>query len=159
MKPLWAAVATASERGRNGRAWTADHTLELDLAVPEETGGPGGGANPEQLFALGYAACFVNAMRSAARKQRREEAVDGATVTAHVDIGRDGEPSLAVRLDTGWRGNRRPRSRRSSRRPMSAARRGTRRAGKASPSGAGCQRGTSGIAPLPESSSPDCSAK
>ena len=100
VKPLYTAVATASDQGRNGHAWTADHTLELDLAVPEGMGGPGGGANPEQLFALGYAACFANAMRSAARKQRREEAVDGATVTAHVDIGRGGEfLTLAVRLD------------------------------------------------------------
>jgi Ohr subfamily peroxiredoxin len=101
MKPLYTAVATASDQGRNGRAWTDDHALELDLAVPEPMGGPGGGANPEQLFALGYAACFANAMRSAARKQRREEAVDGASVTAHVSIGRgaDGRFELAVRME------------------------------------------------------------
>ena len=101
MKPLYTAVATASDQGRNGRTATQDGSLELDLAVPESMGGPGGGGNPEQLFALGYAACFANAMRSAARKQRREEAVDGASVTAEVDIGRggDGRFELAVRLD------------------------------------------------------------
>ena len=73
MKPLYTAVATASDQGRNGRAWTADHTLEIDLADPEEMGGPGGGANPEQLFALGYAACFANAMpaRRASSAARR----------------------------------------------------------------------------------------
>jgi lipoyl-dependent peroxiredoxin len=101
VKPLYTAVATASDQGRNGRAWTADRSLEVDLAIPEEMGGPGGGANPEQLFALGYAACFANAMRSAARRQRREEVVDGASVTAHVGIGRsgDGRFGLAVRLE------------------------------------------------------------
>jgi Ohr subfamily peroxiredoxin len=101
VKPLYTAVATASDQGRNGRTWTEDHSLELDLAVPESMGGPGGGANPEQLFALGYSACFANAIRSAARRQRREEAVEGAQVTAHVDIGRggDGRFELAVELD------------------------------------------------------------
>jgi lipoyl-dependent peroxiredoxin len=101
VKALYTAIATASDQGRNGRAWTADHSLAVDLAVPEAMGGPGGGANPEQLFALGYAGCFANAMRSAARRQRREDAVEGATVTANVDIGRggDGRFELAVKLD------------------------------------------------------------
>jgi lipoyl-dependent peroxiredoxin len=98
VKALYTAVAT---EGRSGRAWTADRTMEVDLAVHEEMGGPGGGANPEQLFALGYAACFANAMRSAARRQRREDAVDGASVTANVDLGRtsDGRFELAVQLE------------------------------------------------------------
>ena len=101
MRPLYTAVATASDQGRSGRAWTADRTMEVDVAVPEELGGPGGGANPEQLFALGYAACFANAMRSAARRQHREDAVDGASVTANVALGRtsDGRFELAVRLE------------------------------------------------------------
>ena len=101
MKALYTAVGTASDAGRNGRAQTPDGALDVELAVPEEMGGPGGGTNPEQLFALGYSACFANAMRSAARRQRREEVVEGATVTAHVDIGRagDGRFGLAVRLD------------------------------------------------------------
>ena len=101
MKPLYTAVATASDQGRNGRAWTPDHALDFNLAVPPEMGGAGGGTNPEQLFALGYSACFANALRSAARKQRREEGVESATVTAHVDIGRggDGRFELAVKLD------------------------------------------------------------
>src|SRR4051812_32198658 len=70
--------------------------------MPESMGGPGGeGTNPEQLFAAGYAACFANAMRSAARRGEREEVVEGATVTAHVDIGAigGGRFGLAVRLD------------------------------------------------------------
>src|SRR4051812_15026194 len=70
--------------------------------MPESMGGPGGeGTNPEQLFAAGYAACFANAMRSVARRGEREAVVEGATVTAHVDIGAigGGRFGLAVRLE------------------------------------------------------------
>ena len=64
--------------------------------MPEAMGGPGGdGTNPEQLFAAGYAACFANAMRSVGAPRGDEDVVDGATVTAHVDIGAIGEGRLA----------------------------------------------------------------
>ena len=102
MKTLYTAVATATDRGRNGRTRTDDGKLDLALSMPEAMGGPGGeGTNPEQLFAAGYAACFANAMRSAARRDGREDVVDGATVTAAVDIGAigGGRFGLAVRLD------------------------------------------------------------
>ena len=102
MKTLYTATATADDDGRNGRTRTPDGTLDLPLTVPESMGGPGGdGTNPEQLFAAGYAACFANAMRSVARRERREEVVEGATVTAHVDIGAigGGRFGLAVRLE------------------------------------------------------------
>ncbi len=89
MKTLYTATATATDAGRNGRTRTPDGTLDLALTMPEAMGGPGGeGTNPEQLFAAGYAACFANAMRSAARRDRREEVVEGASVTARVGIGR-----------------------------------------------------------------------
>ena len=71
--------------------------------MPEALGGPGGdGTNPEQLFAAGYAACFANAMRSVARRAGDVEVVDGATVTARVDIGAigGGRFGLAVQLET-----------------------------------------------------------
>ena len=102
MKTLHTAVATATDAGRNGRARTADGTLDLSLTMPEAMGGPGGeGTNPEQLFAAGYAACFANAMRSAARRDGHENVVEGATVTAHVDIGAigGGRFGLAVKLE------------------------------------------------------------
>ena len=101
MRTLYTAVGTATDQGRNGRTRTPDGRLDLALTMPESMGGPGGeGTNPEELFALGYAACFANAMRSVARRQRREEVVEGATVTAHVDIGTigGGRFGLAVRL-------------------------------------------------------------
>ena len=102
MKALYTAVATATDQGRNGHVRTDDGKLDLEMSMPERMGGPGGdGTNPEQLFALGYAACFANAMRSAARRAGDESVVDGATVTAHVDIGAigGGRFGLAVRLD------------------------------------------------------------
>ena len=102
MKALYTAVATATDKGRNGHVTTDDGRLEFDMSLPERMGGPGGdGTNPEQLFACGYAACFANAMRSTARREERESVVDGATVTAEVDIGRSGPGGrfgLAVRL-------------------------------------------------------------
>jgi lipoyl-dependent peroxiredoxin len=102
VKTLYTAVATANDAGRNGRARTSDGKLDLALSVPAEMGGPGGdGTNPEQLFAAGYAACFANAMRSVAGREKREEDVEGATVTAHVDLGAigGGRFGLAVKLD------------------------------------------------------------
>jgi lipoyl-dependent peroxiredoxin len=102
VKALYTAVATASDAGRNGRTRTDDGKLDLELSMPEGMGGPGGdGTNPEQLFAAGYAACFANAMRSVARRAGDESVVDGATVTAQVDIGAigGGRFGLAVRLE------------------------------------------------------------
>src|SRR3954464_13101409 len=87
--------------GRSGHASTDDGKLDVDLSLPESMGGDGGaGTNPEQLFAAGYAACFANAMRSSARRDGDESAVDDATVTAHVDIGAigGGRFGLGVRL-------------------------------------------------------------
>jgi Ohr subfamily peroxiredoxin len=102
MKTLYTAVATADDAGRNGRTRTDDGSLDLRLTMPEGMGGSGGeGTNPEQLFALGYAACFANAMRSVARRAGNEGAVEGATVTAKVDIGAigGGRFGLGVTLD------------------------------------------------------------
>jgi Ohr subfamily peroxiredoxin len=102
MRTFYTAVATASDEGRNGRAWTPDRSLDFKMTVPESMGGPGGeGTNPEQLFAAGYAACFANAMRSSARRAGDESVVEGATVTARVDIGAigGGRFGLAVALE------------------------------------------------------------
>ena len=102
MKTLYTAVATANDAGRNGHTRTDDGKLDLALSMPEGMGGPGGdGTNPEQLFAAGYAACFANAMRSSARRDGDEAVVEGATVTARVDIGAigGGRFGLGVTLD------------------------------------------------------------
>lgn len=61
-KVVYTTHATANG-GRDGEARTDDGALSVKLAVPKEMGGNGGGNNPEQLFAAGYAACFLGAMK------------------------------------------------------------------------------------------------
>jgi lipoyl-dependent peroxiredoxin len=73
--------------GRDGTARTEDGTFEVKLATPKELGGAGGaGNNPEQLFAAGYAACFIGAMKAAAGGLKLRVPAE-TTVTATVGIG------------------------------------------------------------------------
>jgi Ohr subfamily peroxiredoxin len=82
---LYTAEATVSG-GRRGHGATSDGRLTVDFSSPTEMGGDGGpGTNPEQLFALGYAACWQNAMISIARRKSLE--VLDSVVTARVGIG------------------------------------------------------------------------
>jgi lipoyl-dependent peroxiredoxin len=84
----YTAVATSTAEGRNGgRATSDDGVLDLGLAVPKELGGAGGGTNPEQLFAAGWASCFVGAVRrvAAAKKVRLHDLAVVAEVTLHHD--------------------------------------------------------------------------
>ncbi|TDH38921.1 organic hydroperoxide resistance protein [Pseudohoeflea suaedae] len=92
-KIAYTATATATGGGRDGHTRTEDGTIDLDLAVPKEMGGSGNGANPEQLFAAGYAACFMGAMRFYAG-QKKVKVPDDAKVTVSVGIG--------PREDTGF---------------------------------------------------------
>jgi lipoyl-dependent peroxiredoxin len=57
-----------------GHGRTSDGALDVDLRAPLEMGGEGGGTNPEQLFAIGYAACFESALGAVARRRRLEAA-------------------------------------------------------------------------------------
>jgi Ohr subfamily peroxiredoxin len=68
-KVIYQAHAT-STGGRDGTTRTSDGLLDLKLAVPKEMGGAGGGVNPEQLFAAGYSACFIGAMKFVAGMQK-----------------------------------------------------------------------------------------
>ena len=63
--------------GRDGHGRTSDGELEVDLRMPKEMGGSGGGTNPEELFAGGYAACFESALNVVARRSR----IDAGEVT------------------------------------------------------------------------------
>ncbi len=86
-KILYTAHASATG-GRNGHARTDDGSLVLTLASPKELGGTGAGNNPEQLFAAGYAACFIGAMKFAAAQDKSLPAVpDDTSVSAAVGIG------------------------------------------------------------------------
>jgi osmotically inducible protein OsmC len=96
---LYTAEATATG-GREGHARTSDGRLDVDLDVPSELGGPGGpGTNPEQLFAVGYAACFQSALLRIAAGRKLD--VTGSRITARVGIGplRSGGFGLAATLD------------------------------------------------------------
>lgn len=62
MKVLYTANAKATG-GRDGRATSSDNLLDVKLAAPKELGGAGGATNPEQLFAAGYSACFIGALK------------------------------------------------------------------------------------------------
>src|ERR1700757_3519031 len=87
--------------GRDGHAATTDGSLHVKLATPKELGGAGGpGNNPEQLFAAGYAACFLGAMKFVA-SQGGPKVPDDAKVTAIVGIGprTEGGFGLEVQLD------------------------------------------------------------
>ena len=67
---LYTAEATSTGDGRSGHVVSSDHRLDLDLAPPVEMGGSGNGTNPEQLFAAGYSACFLGALKYVAGQQK-----------------------------------------------------------------------------------------
>ena len=88
MKPdkiVYTAEATATG-GRDGRARTSDGKIDVRLTPPKEMGGTGEGSNPEQLFACGYSACFLGAIKLVADKERIAVPSDAA-ITARVGIG------------------------------------------------------------------------
>ena len=98
IEPLYTTEAIATGGGRNGHVRTADGRVDMDLAIPAEMGGSGDGANPEQLFAAGYSACFIGAMRAVAARQKLDLPQD-LSVDAEVDLGPVGQAfGIAVRL-------------------------------------------------------------
>lgn len=85
-KILYTTTATATG-GRTGTARTTDGALSVDLATPKELGGAGGpGTNPEQLFAAGYSACFIGAMK-AVGAMKKLMVPDDVSITTDVAIG------------------------------------------------------------------------
>ena len=99
MDVIYTAEALSTGAGRNGHVATKDGSLDLDLRVPKEMGGPGGAPNPEALFAAGYAACFHSALQGIARAQK--VVLEDETVGARVHIGPNGDGGfqLAVELE------------------------------------------------------------
>lgn len=85
-KVLYRAQATATG-GRDGRAVSSDNMLDVKLTTPKELGGAGGeGTNPEQLFAAGYSACFIGAMKVVAGRAKIALPAD-LSVQGNVGIG------------------------------------------------------------------------
>ncbi|TFW08988.1 organic hydroperoxide resistance protein [Oxalobacteraceae bacterium OM1] len=105
MQTLYTANATATG-GRDGRAVSSDDKLNVKLSTPKELGGAGGeGTNPEQMFAAGYAACFLSAMKFVAAHTKVTIPADAA-VNAEVGIGPNdkGGFGLAVGLNVSLPG-------------------------------------------------------
>ena len=85
-KALYTATATATG-GRTGTAKSSDGVLDVALSTPKELGGAGGtGTNPEQLFAAGYSACFIGAMKAVSARQKIALPAE-VSITSEVGIG------------------------------------------------------------------------
>jgi Ohr subfamily peroxiredoxin len=97
-KPIYTAEAHVTGGRADGHGKTSDGTLEVDLRLPVEMGGDGGGTNPEQLFAVGYAACFEGAIGAVSRRQKTE--TDDVEIDSKVSLlaGEDRTFKLAVEL-------------------------------------------------------------
>jgi len=99
MNAVYVAVATSMGIGREGHVETDDGKISLDLAVPKALGGSGAGTNPEQLVAMGYAACFSSALNLTAR--RRKVRLSTVEVTCAVRLrAADGGYALAFEITT-----------------------------------------------------------
>ncbi len=84
--------------GRDGRSTTDDGLLDVKLSPPKALGGAGGATNPEQLFAAGYSACFMGALKHVAGMKKVAVPADAA-IDAEVDIGPIAQGfGIAVRL-------------------------------------------------------------
>jgi osmotically inducible protein OsmC len=93
---LYTTSATATG-GRDGRATVRDNALDVKLSTPKELGGAGGeGNNPEQLFAAGYSACFLGAMKFVASQGGTAKVPNDTTVTATVGIGPRSEGGFGI---------------------------------------------------------------
>ena len=99
MKVLYTAEALATGDGRDGHGRTSDGKVDVDLSIQKELGGTGAGTNPEQLFAIGYAACYHSALRLVARQEKAD--VTDSAVGAKVLLGSNdtGGFELAVELE------------------------------------------------------------
>jgi lipoyl-dependent peroxiredoxin len=96
---LYTAEAHVTGGRTEGHGHSSDGSLDVDLRVPPEMGGPGGGTNPEQLFAVGYAACFEGALGVVARRAKAQ--TGDAAIDAAVSLSPNGKGGflLSVGLD------------------------------------------------------------
>jgi Ohr subfamily peroxiredoxin len=96
---LYTAEAHVTGGRAEGHGRTSDGALEVDLRIPKEMGGPGGGTNPEELFAVGYAACFEGALGVVGRRAKAD--TTDAAIESKVSLSPDGQGGfvLGVELD------------------------------------------------------------
>src|SRR6267142_5534001 len=81
---LYTAEATVTGGRASGHGRTNDGVLDVQIRSPKEMGGEGGGTNPEQLFAVGYAACFESALGAVGRRERTE--VGAVSIDSRVSL-------------------------------------------------------------------------
>ncbi|HET8843195.1 MAG TPA: organic hydroperoxide resistance protein [Ktedonobacteraceae bacterium] len=96
MKILYTAEATV-HGGRAGEARSSDGNLIVKLGLPKEMGGTGEGTNPEQLFAVGYAACFQSALIRVAQREKID--ASQSTITSRVGIGPSGQGQFGLEVE------------------------------------------------------------
>jgi osmotically inducible protein OsmC len=96
MKVLYTAEATV-HGGRQGEGSSSDGKLVVKLSSPKEMGGSGEGTNPEQLFAVGYAACFQSALALVAQREHLD--ASQSTITSKVGIGPDGRGGFGLEVE------------------------------------------------------------
>lgn len=98
-KVLYTAEATVSGGRDGGHGKTGDGQLEVDIRIPEQLGGEGGGTNPEQLFALGFGACFENSVRVVGKRMKQEVGDVSVDSKVHLVTGEERSFKVAVELD------------------------------------------------------------
>ena len=96
-------ATVAANGGRDGRAQSSDGALDVRLATPRELGGAGGeGTNPEQLFAAGYSACFLGALKFVAGREKvalpAETSIEGSVGIGQIPSGFGIEAELKISL-------------------------------------------------------------
>ncbi len=94
MEALYTAIAHATGGGRNGHVLSEDNRIDMDVRTPKEMGGSGEGTNPEQLFAAGWSACFLNAVLGVGRRLKLD--TTDAAVSASVSIGKISEYAFGL---------------------------------------------------------------
>lgn len=97
-KDLYTAEAHVTGGRAAGHGRTSDGVLEVDLRPPAEAGGEGGGTNPEQLFAIGYAACFGSAIEAVARRRKLELGEVAVDSKVKLRTGEDRSFTIAAEL-------------------------------------------------------------
>jgi Ohr subfamily peroxiredoxin len=98
-KDLYTAEAHVTGGRMAGHGRSSDGALEVDIRIPPEVGGEGGGTNPEQLFAVGFAACFENAVEAVARRRKVEPGELSIDSKVKLRPGENRSFELAVELD------------------------------------------------------------
>jgi Ohr subfamily peroxiredoxin len=98
-KPIYTAEAHVTGGRLAGHGRTSDGVLEVDLRVPPELGGEETGTNPEQLFAVGYAACFEGALATVARRKKLEAGDVSIDSKVMLVAGEERSFTIAVELD------------------------------------------------------------